>query len=107
MGDVAVDTLTKKHAGEFIQAVVINATSKINGKPLAMTSKRKIVKNISGFFYGLTHLGLVTSNPFANMTRSIRPSLEDKVKKSKRPWTNDEILHLIQHSAHQKPQLHY
>ena len=98
LGDVAVETVTKKNAGEFIQSKVINATSLVNGKPLALSSKRKIVKNIAGFFYNLTHLGLIPTNPFANMIRSVKATLEDKVKKSKRPWTDEEILRILEHS---------
>jgi integrase len=98
IGDVAVETITKKNAGEFIQARVIDAKSKVSGKPLSLTSKRKIVKNLSSFFYNLTHMGLIDTNPFANMTRSVKPTLEDKVKKPKRPWADKEIVRILEHS---------
>ena len=103
LGDVAVSTITKKNAGEFIQARVIEAKSKVNGKPLALSTKRKIVKNLSSFFYNLTHMGLIDTNPFANMMRSVKPTREDKQQKPKRPWSDDEIVRILEHSAgHEK-----
>ena len=88
VGDCEVSTVTKRLAGKYVG-------DKLLKKGHAPKTVKDTLSNLSAFWRWLEGRGLVEFNVWQGMSSTVRGSTRG-VKPERRPWTNSEIVTLLQ-----------
>lgn len=86
--DAEVQTITRKVTGRYVSDVIQLAE-------LAPKTKKDWIANLTAYGSWLEQYGVVEANPWWNMTRAIKESTRGG-RKTKRPYTPDELNALVQ-----------
>lgn len=83
----------RKMAGRYVTEVV-------QRRAVSTSTRNKMVSATNTFFEWLESRGVVDSNPFHRMGKSVKESKRGK-QAARRPWTEAELLRLVQGLDHQ------
>jgi len=87
-GDCEVASITKKIAGRYVGEVLLK-------KGHAPKTVKDTLSNLSAFWRWLEGRGLVEYNVWQGMSSTVRGSTRG-TKPKRRPWTNEELLKLLE-----------
>jgi integrase len=95
--DVEVGSITKKIAGRYVTEYLLQQGH-------APKTVKDILSNLSAFWVWLEGRGLVDLNPWRGMSGTVKSSTRG-TKPKRRPWTDDELLKLMQTIPNNDPLL--
>jgi integrase len=96
-GDCEVVSITKKIAGRYV-------TESLLTQGHAPKTVKDILSNLSALWVWLESRGLVEANPWRGMSSTVKGSTRG-TKPKRRPWTDDELLKLMQAIPNNDPLL--
>lgn len=95
--DCEVGSISKKIAGRYV-------TESLLSQGHAPKTVKDILSNLSAYWVWLEGRGLVEANPWRGMSGTVKGSTRGTAPK-RRPWTDDELLKLVQAIPNNDPLL--